>query len=277
VSGQLLMTDSQGPLGGLRTMARRWIGVHPQSYVTPLANLDWLGSRTHGYYVPAGLLDASSVCYCVGAGDDITFDTELARLYGCQVMVVDPTPEGREHFEHVRGCLARGEPVSVDSGGVFPYRISAEGFERLKYLDIGVMDKPGTLRFYKPTREGYTAHSAVLFKESGRYIELPVDRLAHIMKREGHRTIDLLKLEIEGAEYTVLETVAQDRLDVRAIVVEYDEFFHQKDKSYLFRIRASARTLMRAGYRLVHSTDTFKRLFVRGDVCDQLAAPRPHT
>ena len=258
----------------LKSGARRLLGIHSQSSVDPLPELDWLGSEIHGYFVPAGLLDASSICYCVGAGDDITFDTELARIYGCRVWVVDPTPEGREHFNRVGEAVRRGESISALTGAPFEYRISAERFELLRYLEIGVLDTTGTVRFYAPARTGYVSHSPVMFQESGEYIDLPVDRLSRIMAREGHSAIDLLKLEIEGSEYRVIESVIEDKVDIKALLVEYDEVFwaKQSGRGHLFRIRESTRKLLRAGYRLAHSTDLFKRLFVREDVFERLAA-----
>lgn len=260
----------------LKRRIRLALGIDAQAYVTPLPGLQWLGSPTHGYPVPAGLLGADSVCYCVGAGDDITFDTELARIFGCRVLVIDPTPEGREHFELVRGAVGSGTPLSVDKGGVFEYRIDVARFGLLRFLEIGVLDFKGKVRFYEPDRENYLSHSAVMFRESGRFIELPVDRLSAIMTGQGDAHVDLLKLEIEGSEYRVIDSVVEDRLDVRAILVEYDEVYHARGRAHLFRIRESTRRLLKAGYRLAFSTPMYKRLFVRGDVFDRLAAAGRH-
>jgi FkbM family methyltransferase len=264
----------RGLMRALRDGVRRLVGIDPQAGVTSLPRLAWVGSRTHGYCVPEGLLGPASVCYAVGAGQDITFDTELAHQYGCRVRVIDPTPEGHDHFRLVHQRISAGEPISATNGEPFRYRISPERLGLLNYVKIGVWDRAGTIRFWEPTRDNYVSHSIAMFQESGRSIELPVDRLGAIMAAQGDASIDLLKLEIEGAEYRVLETVVQDRLDVKAIAVEYDEVYHVKGRSraHLFRIRASTRRLLDAGYRLVHSTPMFKRTFVREDVFATLAA-----
>ena len=86
------------------------------------------------------------------------------------------------------------------------------------------------------------------------------------MKSFGHTSIDLLKLEIEGAEYKVIETIIEDKLDIKAILVEYDEVFHSKGFPYLFRIKKSKDLLLNNGYKLVHTTDLFKCLFVKKEV-----------
>lgn len=265
---------SSGLVPALKAGVRRVLGIDPQSDVTPLPALRWVGSQTHGYMVPEGLLDANSVCYCVGAGEDITFDTELAEQFGCRVRILDPTPVGTRHYALVREKVLAGEPLWSQNGEPFRYRIAPERLALLKYLEIGVWDAATTLRFYEPTKENYPSYSVAMFQESGRWIEAPVDRLSAIMRREGDASIDLLKLEIEGAEYKVLETLIEDRPDVKAILVEFDEVWHVKGtRAHFFRIRDASRALIRAGWRLAHSTPMFKRLFVRDDVFARLSAP----
>ena len=258
----------------LKGALRHALGIDPQSGVTPLPRISLVGSQTHGYAVPDGLIGPGSVCYAVGAGEDITFDTELARQYGCRVRVVDPTPEGRNHFRLVQQRVTAGEPLWSQNGEPFRYRIAPAQLGLLNFIELGVWDRATTMRFWEPTKDNYPSHSVTMFQESGRCIELPVDRLGAIMAAQGDTTIDLLKLEIEGAEYRVLETLLEDRLDIKAIAVEYDEVWHVRGRGrgHLFRIRASTRRLMRGGYRLVHSTSMYKRTFVREDVFAALAA-----
>jgi len=267
-------TASRRTVRAVKDLLRRALGVDPQSGVTPLPRLAWVGSQTHGYCVPEGLLGPGSTCYAVGAGEDITFDTELAQRFGCRVRVVDPTPEGRDHFRLVQAKVEAGEALWSANGEPFRYRIERERLALLNLVEIGVWDRATLMRFWEPTRDNYPSHSVTMFQESGRYLELPVDRLGAIMAAQGDAAIDLLKLEIEGAEYRVIETLIEDRLDIKAIAVEYDEVWHVKGRSraHLFRIRASTRRLQDAGYRLVHSTPMYKRTFVREDIFDALAS-----
>lgn len=90
------------------------------------------------------------------------------------------------------------------------------------------------------------------------------------MKELKHDTVDLLKIEIEGAEYVVLKTIVEDKPDIKMILVEFDEVYHPKDNRYLFRIKKSTEEIIKAGYTLVHSTPYFKRLFVKNDLFEKL-------
>ena len=252
------------------TLAKKVLGIHSQQGVRPLHNLIHVGSEVHGYCIPANFLDESSVCYCVGAGEDVSFDTELNVLYGSQVFIFDPTPEGINHFKNLREYTEAGQPLTITRGSSFTYRISREQLDKVTFVDIGVWDSKTTLKFYDPEREGYASHSVYLFTDSKTYIEAPVDRLSSLMQTLGHSHIDLLKLEIEGAEYTVIDTIVDDNVDVKVILVEFDEVHNASDKRFHFRIKNACNKLKKAGYVLVHSSESMKRTFVRKDVYERL-------
>ncbi|GAB2575352.1 FkbM family methyltransferase [Spirosoma areae] len=139
-------------------------------------------------------------------------------------------------------------------------------------MEVGVWTEKTRLKFYEPTRENYPSHSVILFKESGKYIEAPVDRLANLMDMLGHTAIDLVKIEIEGAEYAVIDTILDDKLDVKLILVEFDEVHNATDKLFHYRIKKTCDKLRKAGYVLIHSTQSMKRSFLRRDIYDALQA-----
>jgi len=61
----------------------------------------------------------------------------------------------------------------------------------------------------------------------------------------------VLKLDIEGAEYKVIESIIEDRLDIGIIFVEYDELHSKKYEGYEERIRESVSRIREYGYTLV--------------------------
>ena len=97
----------------LVSFLKRLLGIHHQSGVKPLAAMRAVGWRRHSYWVPEALLGPESVCYCIGAGEDISFDVELQTLYGCRVVIFDPTPYGIHHFEDLRRHVAAGTPPTL--------------------------------------------------------------------------------------------------------------------------------------------------------------------
>ena len=47
----------------------------------------------------------------------------------------------------------------------------------------------------------------------------------------GHDSIDLLKIDIEGFEYEVLEDCLEDRIPIKQICVEFHDFFPEISKA----------------------------------------------
>jgi hypothetical protein len=80
------------------------------------------------------------------------------------------------------------------------------------------------------------------------------------MKRNGHNHIDLLKIDIEGSEYEVLEDLLRRRLPVNQVLVE----FHHDILPDIKR-RETVRAILKmvaAGYKLLDqcgSNHTFLR------------------
>ncbi len=250
-------------------------GIHHQSYVRPLPDLVHLGSHLHGYHIPQRLLKLGSVCYCIGAGDDISFDIELKTTYGCNVYIFDPTPYGIDHFSKLKECVRENRRLSLNNSpeNIYTYKVDVDSLSEIKYVPLGVWDRKTTLTFHDACQQSYPSYSVCFFKDSKETIQAPVDRLVNIMKQMNHKAIDLVKLEIEGAEYKVIETIIQDRLDIKAILVEFDEVYNSEGRGFYLRIRRCTRNIISAGYVLIHSTDRFKRTFVRKDVYDELRDP----
>ena len=254
-------------------LIKKTLGIHHQSGVQPLPEMRQIGSHRHPYFVPDKLLHADSVCYCIGAGEDVSFDTELKVIYDCTVVILDPTPYGIDHFEKLKDHVARGIRLVISEGGhlvPFTYRIDSRQLDDIQFVPIGVWNEKTVLTFHDPQMENYASYSVCLFNESDKVIRAPVDRLGNIMRELGHAQLDLVKIEIEGAEYAVVDTIIEDQLDIKLIVVEFDEVYNPRDRGYHFRIKRCGKRLREAGYVLIHSTPQLKRSYLRRDVFEQL-------
>jgi hypothetical protein len=137
-------------------------------------------------------LKTGTVVYSFGAGDDISFDTEMAGLYGCEVHCFDPTPSVVRDFASCRP----GQPVGK---GIF--RFHAMGLGPVS-LDPNQAD--------------------VLVLEDEK---CKVKRLSEIAAELGHSHIDILKVDIEGGEMAALTEILTSgtlaRLSVKQLLVEF--------------------------------------------------------
>lgn len=182
-----------------------------------------LGNDGAAWCVCPDTLDASSVVYSFGVGEEISFDLELIRRFGVCVHAFDPTPRS----------IAWLAKQSLPGNFVFhPY---------------GVADFDGHAKFLPPVNPAHVSHTLLDRQTPWPAIEVPVRRLRSIMQDLGHQRIDLLKMDIEGAEYAVLEDLLRCGIPVQQFLVE---FHHRWPEIGVQKTRQAIRALNSAGYRI---------------------------
>jgi FkbM family methyltransferase len=226
----------------VRTGVFHFAGRDPVTHerLTRRADLRRIGTRYGGWSIPSELLNAGSICYCVGCGEDITFDLGLIEQFQCEVFAYDPTPRAVEH-------------VKAHAGDVARYHFSA----------VGLWDKTERLKFYAPSNPTHVSHSLLNLQNTRDYIEVPVERLSAIMARNQHSHLDLLKLDIEGAEYKVIDSIIADDLRIAILCVEFDEYWNPLDKDYLQRIGSYVRKILARGYLMIDAPGNANYTFMK--------------
>lgn len=194
---------------------RRLIFVHQ----TPVVRL---GSKSGGWFVPLEALRPEGVCYCAGLGEDGTFDIELARQHHCSVFTFDPTPRAVAYAER-----------------------ALKGIAQLTFVPVGLWSESKTMKFYAPRDSRHVSHSVANLQHTSTYFEAPCKAIREIMKDLGHQHIDILKLDIEGAEFEVLQSLQRDQIRPRALCVEFDQ------PASMIQMVRQVRCLARWGYDLV--------------------------
>lgn len=221
----------------LKTLLRRFSKTARQQKldinVTPIPNQETLGTPYGGWTVPVGLLTDQSICYCFGAGEDISFDVTLVERLGCHVYTFDPTPRSIAYVKRLQQSTS-----------------SSDLLEKLHFYEFGIWNENATLKFYAPQEPGHVSHSIVNLQHTTDYFEAQCYTLEHIMNMFGHQYLDLLKLDIEGAEYVVLESMIQHGIKPRILCVEFDEGHHPQDDGYVRRIQNAITRLTDYGYRV---------------------------
>ncbi len=231
----------------------KWTERKVRLPISPVLPLGRPGTGYGGWIVPTNVLGPDSICYLVGAGEDVSFDVDIAHRYGCTVEIVDPTPRAQAHVDLLKANLAAGivTPLTNTPTGQYPDYPAAVA-DQLRMHPMGLWTERTTLRFYAPADPSHVSHSIVNLQHTDTFIEVPVLRLSELMAQNGHKHIDLLKIDIEGAEYQVLQTVLEDQIAVNILCIEYDESARNHfDGRYMDRIEGSLRQLVEAGYTIV--------------------------
>jgi FkbM family methyltransferase len=162
-------------------------------------NYSWYGSNHGGFFIIPELLNSNSVVYSFGIGEDISFDTEIINRHGCIVYGFDPTPKSIKWVE------------------------SSKRPDKFNFLPYGISTKTGSATFYLPVNENHVSGSLAETKivSTSKKVEVPMKSFGDIIKELKHEKVDVLKMDIEGAEYDVLPDILKQDITIRQILVEF--------------------------------------------------------
>ena len=183
----------------------------------------WFGNQYGGFYLAQNSIDKSSIVYSVGIGEDISFDEGIMDRYGCKVFAFDPTP---------KSVVWVKENVTT---------------QNFVFSPIGVAKEKGSRKFYLPTNNSHVSGSIHDIKtiNNSNSIDLKFDSLSNIMKDNNHSKLDLLKMDIEGAEYEVIDHIKKNNIDIKQILVEFHPHFEKDGKK---KTKKAIEKLEKMGY-----------------------------
>ena len=182
-----------------------------------------------GWAYDASLLDEFSIVYSLGVGDNIDFDIGLIERCQSSVYAFDPTPTSQNFV----------------AGDVLP--------RQFHFQPWAAAGEDGTLTLYPRVRHDgelsdimYTLMPEESSEERG--IDVPAYTISTMVSKLGHSRIDLLKMDIEGAEYEVLDNLIASSIRPRQLLVE---FHHRFLDDGLKRTADVIAELREQGYRII--------------------------
>ncbi len=117
-----------------------------------------------------------------------------------------------------------------------------------KLYEIGIEDYDHKASFFAPDNSNYVSHTILERKSAqGHAISVEVWRLSTIMRELGHSRLDILKMDVKGAEYGVLEDIIQSDIKIGQILLE---FHHRFPDIGIDATRSAVQSLNKAGYRI---------------------------
>jgi FkbM family methyltransferase len=208
---------------------------------TPLREIDGLvllgDSDYGGWIVPGPLIEPSWLCYSVGAGGETTFDLELVKRYGITVRSFDPVAE------YVQSAIE-----------------DAHGDPRMTAHQAAIALADGPLRMQITHDPGSQSVSPAGLYDTHSFVELPGRTLASLMAELGDSQIDLLKLDVEGGEYTLVPTLDLDAMGVKVFAAQLHHTGSVRDARRLIA------GLAEQGYDAVACHPAVKMTFARRDL-----------
>lgn len=185
----------------------------------------WYGNSYGGFFVADGYLNKNSIIYSFGIGEDISFDESLIQEFDCKIYGFDPTPKSIKWIEN-----RKTSPNFIFS----PY---------------GINSVSGMVDFLLPKNENYVSGSIEhqINVNENKKISVPMKSLEDIVKDLKHNKIDVLKIDIEGSEYNIIQSIVEAPVEITQILIEIHERFFTDGVSKTKKMIAM---LNKHGYKL---------------------------
>jgi FkbM family methyltransferase len=232
-------------------------------FLYPASALLRLGTEYGGWYIPVDCgLNETSICYLAGAGEDISFDCAVAARYNCQIRIVDPTPKAITHFDELAAAVKAGTRFPINNSKDTFYEISPHVMSNISFLPFGLTDKDVELKFYLPQNPDHVSCSTLNLQKTDTWFMAQCHTLTSLMAAQGDAYVDLLKMDIEGGEYAVIEHLTSSSFLPRLLLIEFDEAHTPLDSFAGDRIQEHIHMLQKAGMRCI-SVDGCNATFLR--------------
>jgi FkbM family methyltransferase len=194
----------------------------------------WYGNDYGGFYIcpdmltppppPQLLKDCQMeiIVYSCGIGEDISFDTTIMNEYNCTIFAFDPTPKSIEWIKH----------QNLPKNFIFlPFGISNKTEKQLLHLSNTPLDISASIYIHSYTSADNCA--AVQMKS-----------LEDIARENNHTYVDILKMDIEGSEFAVIQSLPTNVVFGQIVVEFHERFLKNGEKT----LKESFKILKRKGY-----------------------------
>ena len=192
-----------------------------------LNNIERLGSKYGGWWIyPKPIQSKRATVFSFGLGEDISFDLTIIQKYKAKVYGFDPTPKSLQYVK------------SINTGRNF------------FLYEYAISNKDGELIFNLPMNDEHVSGSFIDIKSKKRII-VKAKRLQTILKDLDvePNEIDILKMDIEGAEYDVIKDIIKSNILPNQILIEYHHFFNSISTN---QTKDSIKLLLKSGYKLFY-------------------------
>ena len=224
-------------------------------------NLMMVGTGYGGMVIVNDSSLNNSIVFSAGSGEDISFDIELINTFNCKVFLIDPTPRAIEYYNSVSKNFGNKKTTEYEGRGIenpSSYNLEKINNDKLQLIELALHDKnESDINFYQPPDESHVSYSLTNWR--GDY---STTTLKSIKEKNKIDHISLLKLDIEGAEISVLKSILNDKIFPKQIAVEFSDLWRDEYKP-IIRLSIIFIRLLINGYRLVDMSRYPNFLFIR--------------
>jgi FkbM family methyltransferase len=195
----------------------------------------WYGNEYGGFFAAPLFIDDKSIIYSFGIGEDISFDLEIIKSHNSRVFGFDPTPKSVQ-------WIAKQNLT-----------------KNFQFFAYGIAASTGLTDFFLPKNENNVSGSFVnqINVNPDSKIQVQMKTFFDLTKELGHNHINIIKMDIEGAEYMVLENLLNSGIYIDQILIEFHDRFFPNGKEMTIK---SLKLLEEKGFLLFGISDSFEEL-----------------
>lgn len=163
-----------------------------------------IGNKGADFAINLNTINKDSIIYSFGIGQDISFDLGVIQKTQATILAFDPTPRSKKWLE------------------------TQDLPSKFKYFEIGLAPYDGIATFETPLEESHVSFKITNSSNtSENNINAQVRKLATLMKQNNHHQLDVLKIDIEGAEYDVIKNILEEKIEIKQILIEVHHRFNE--------------------------------------------------
>ncbi|MEN5058325.1 FkbM family methyltransferase [Sphingobacterium kitahiroshimense] len=196
----------------------------------------WYGNSYGGFFVNPDLLHPDAIVYSFGIGQDTSFDDAIIQKHNCHVYGYDPTPKSIE-------WIAQRSDLSP----------------KFHFHPFGLDKETRITHFNLPKNKEHVSGSIINHQnvDENNMVEVQMKSLIDIVSENNHSYIDVLKMDIEGSEYCVIESILNSSIEIRQILLEIHERFFDNG---IEKTKELLNSLHQHGYKVFGISDTLEEI-----------------
>ena len=156
--------------------------------------MEFLGTPTGGRWFEPADFKPGQIMFSCGVGEDLSFEIEAAK-HGVEIYCFDPTEKSARYYSTLGA--------------------------RMAFIKCGIYTANTRKRFYYPSNENYVSCSIDNLQHTNKYFIAEVFTIDYLMDLFKIPHIDILKLDIEGTEYAVIDYLFDRGIYLDILMVEF--------------------------------------------------------
>lgn len=199
-----------------------------------------LGSQYGSWAFKTDLNSFSYIISC-GVGEDISYEIEFLNKYNGKIYLVDPTPRALNHYKCIKknfGNRKRARYTNDGSQPVSSYDLTNINSNNITYINKAIGIKNNKIKFYPPKIKDHVSFSIFLDNNrDDKFIMVNSTNIISIIKKFKINNVEIVKLDIEGAELMIIEDMFNKKIFPKQILFEFDQLKENSFKSIFYLLK----------------------------------------